>query len=62
MQKNIPSYEELNKIAQTMIDDLKSLEGNPKWEKFSDKPCQMFKMEIDGKMASKGVAVAYYPI
>jgi hypothetical protein len=51
----------VEKEAEGLIDELKELNANEKWVANGDKPCDMFKMEIDSRMASKGVAVVEYP-
>jgi hypothetical protein len=37
-----------------MFKRFKEIYNSKKWEKFADKPCDMFKMEIEGRIASKG--------
>lgn len=41
---------------------MKKLENDPKWQKYSDKPCEMSKMEIEGNIASKGVCIVNIPL
>jgi hypothetical protein len=38
------------------------LENHPNWQENGDKPCKMFKMEIDGRVASKGIAIVNFSI
>jgi hypothetical protein len=38
-----------------MFKRFKEIYNSKKWEKFADKPCDMFKMEIEGRIASKGI-------
>jgi hypothetical protein len=56
------SAEEYTNIAQKGLKRLKELEDYNKWEANGDKPCVMFKTEIDGRVASKGIAKVNYNI
>ncbi len=63
MEKNLkPTYEELLKTAQEIVEDLKKLQVNPGWQKYSDKPCEMSKIELEGNIASKGVTILNFGI
>lgn len=42
-------------IAQGAIKKLKELNASNKWQENGNKPCAMFKTEIDGRIASKGI-------
>ena len=53
---------DLAAISKQSIEKLRALIENPKWEKFADKPCAMFKMEIGDRVASRGEALVHYPI
>lgn len=53
---------EILQTAQGSIEKLKALYQNQKWEKVSDKPCLMFKMEIDDRLAAKGEATVPFSI
>jgi hypothetical protein len=37
-----------------MLKNFKEIYNSKKWEKYSNKPCDMFKMEIEGRIASRG--------
>ena len=54
--------EELNQTSLKVIDRIKELETHPGWKANGNKPCEMYKMEIDNRVASKGVAVVPYNI
>lgn len=56
------SPQEYTNIAQQGLKRLKELESFEKWEANGEKPCAMFKTEIDGRVASKGVAKVNYNI
>lgn len=49
-------------IAQQGLKRLKELEVFYGWQANGEKPCAMFKTEIDGRVASKGVAKVNYNI
>ena len=49
-------------VAQTALKRLKELEVSEKWQANGDKPCKMFKTEIDGRVASKGIDKVAYNI
>lgn len=38
------------------------MNNSPNWVPNGNDPCEMFKMEIGDRIASKGVAVANYPL
>ncbi len=48
--------------AQQGLKRLKELEVYGKWEPNGEKPCAMFKTEIEGRIASKGIAKVNYSI
>lgn len=52
-------YEEL---AQKALKRLQELEESKEWKENGDKPCKMFKTEIDGRLASKGIDKVDYNI
>lgn len=41
---------------------MKNIEQNKDWEKYDSKPCEMYKMQIDGRTASKGECIVNYNI
>lgn len=54
--------EQYTAVAQQGLKRLKELEVYSKWEPNGEKPCAMFKTEIDGRVASKGIAKVNYNI
>jgi hypothetical protein len=48
--------------SKDIIQKLKELNGNYNWQPNGDKPCLMFKIEVENRVASKGVAVVNFPI
>lgn len=56
------SPEEYTNIAQQAVKRLKELEVYDKWQENGVKPCAMFKTEIDGRVAAKGVDKVNYSI
>lgn len=54
--------DELNQTSQKVIGRVKELENHPGWKANGNKPCDMFKMDIDNRVASKGIAVVPYNI
>lgn len=54
--------EQYTAIAQQGLKRLKELEVFGGWQPNGDKPCAMFKTEIDGRVASKGIAKVNYSI
>ena len=48
--------------AGGLVDKLKELNSNEKWVANGDKPCVMFKMDVDNRMAAKGTAVVEFPL
>jgi hypothetical protein len=54
--------EQYTAVAQQGLKRLKELEVYGKWEPNGEKPCAMFKTEIDGRVASKGVAKVNFSI
>ena len=43
------------------MDRFKELYNHEKWVANGNKPCEMFKMEVDNRMATKGTAIVPYP-
>ena len=43
------------------MDRFKKVIESPDWVKISDKPCLVFNMEIDGRVASKGETIVPFP-
>lgn len=54
--------EELKAIAGEILARLQQLETCPDWIANGDKPCAMFKMEVDERVASKGIAKVNFNI
>lgn len=48
--------------AKDVIIRLKEMNANPNWQPNGTDPCEIFKIEIDERIASKGVAVVNFPI
>jgi len=49
--------EQLLQASSEIIKRLKEMETSEKWIPNGDSPCLMFKLEIDSRMASKGIHV-----
>ena len=47
--------------AGGLVDKLKELNNHEKWVANGNKPCDMFKMEVENRLASKGTAVVEFP-
>ena len=47
--------------AGGLVDKLKELNTSEKWVANGDKPCSMFKMEVENRLASKGTVVVEFP-
>ena len=62
MDPEKPSDEQLMAEAEKAVEMLKEIENNPKWEEFSNKPCTMLKMSIEGRVASRGEVKVAIPI
>jgi hypothetical protein len=54
--------QEYTEIAQKGLKRMKELEVYSGWQANGDKSCAMFKTEIDGRIASKGIAKVNYNI
>lgn len=54
--------ETVEKEAEGLVNSLKELNAHEKWVANGNKPCEMFKMEVDNRLATKGVSVVTYPI
>ena len=50
----------VEKESEGLIDAFKELYNHEKWTPNGNKPCDMFKMEVDKRMATKGSAVVNY--
>lgn len=50
----------VEKEAEGLVDSLKQLYNNEKWVANGNKPCDMFKMSVDNRMATKGTAIVAY--
>lgn len=58
-----PSKDEVyKKAAEDIIKRLKELEASNGWKENGEKKCKMYKMELDGRIAAKGVAEVGFPI
>ena len=54
--------EQLIKDGEDVVKRLKELEESKEWKENGKKPCDMYKMEINGRVASKGIAVVNFNI
>lgn len=54
--------EQLQQAAEDIVKRLKELEESKAWKDNGTKPCQKYKMEINGRIASMGVHVVEYNI
>ena len=54
--------DQLQKTAEDILKRLKEMEESKEWKENGTKPCAQFKMSIDKRVATKGIAVAEYPI
>lgn len=57
-----PSDADLKAKVTGVLVKLKELEVSSEWEQIASKPCKMYKMGIDSRVASKGIAVVNFPI
>lgn len=57
-----PTNEEYVALANTAFKQLDELASDPNWQKNGEKPCDMYKLEVEGRIASKGVAIVNYPL
>ena len=53
--------EELEVAAADILKRLKELENSSEWKESATKPCKQYKMAIEKRIATKGIAVAAYP-
>ena len=51
----------VEKEAEGLVDKMKELSSSDKWVANGNKPCQMFKMDIENNLGSKGIAVIEFP-
>jgi hypothetical protein len=51
--QNQPSDAELQAISKKFLEDLTELEKSNKWEKSDDKPCLIFTMDRDDRVANR---------
>lgn len=51
--QNQPSEAELQAISKKFLEDLTALEKSNKWEKSDDKPCLIFTMDRDDRVANR---------
>jgi len=54
--------DQLNQTSLKVIQRIKELEVHEGWKPNGNKPCDMFKMEIENRIASKGTAIVPYNI
>lgn len=54
--------DQLEQTAQDILKRLKELESSTSWKDNGTKPCQKYKMEVDGRVAAMGVHTAEYNI
>jgi hypothetical protein len=47
--------------AGNLVANLKELNANEKWVANGNKPCDMFKMEVDNRLAVKGISIVQFP-
>lgn len=57
---NKPSLESIKKEAETAMVRLKQIETDENWVQFGETPCNMFKMDVDGRLASKGIVTVNF--
>lgn len=62
MDAQQPSDESLLEQGIQAIELLKAIENNPKWEEFNTKPCLMMKMNLEGRVASRGEIKVAMPL
>lgn len=60
MEGNVQTQVEAE--AKDVVERLIALNNNPNWVANGNDPCTMFKIELENRVASKGVAVVNYPI
>ena len=48
-------------FSKTLVPLIKELQNSPNWAPNGENPCKMYKMEVDNRVASKGVAIVNYP-
>ena len=54
--------EKILEKAKTGTDKLIELINREGWQKIGDKPCDMYTLNVDGKLAAKGVSEMKFPI
>jgi hypothetical protein len=54
--------DELQKDREEILRRLKELEGATDWKENGTKPCAMFKKQVEGRVASKGIAIVDFNI
>ena len=54
--------EEVIQLAKDSVNRIKVIEKHEQWKESSSNPCKIYAMEIEGRMASKGICVVNYPI
>lgn len=53
---------QLEEQAKTLVNVYKELVNSPNWAPNGEDPCKLYKMEVDNRVASKGVATINYPL
>jgi len=51
----------VEKEAEGLVEKMKEIISSDKWVANGNKPCEMFKMDIENNLGSKGVAVLEFP-
>ena len=49
------------KEAEGLVEKIKEINGSDKWVANGNKPCEMFKMDIENNLGSKGIAILDFP-
>ena len=52
----------VEKEAEGLVEKMKEISSSDKWVPNGNKPCEMFKMDIEKNLGSKGIAVIEYPL